>query len=68
MTNDSRFPPRPLIARGAREPSAGATVPPPCTVIHPLAMLLGWPALAICLAGSPPTPRGRRAVRRERER
>jgi hypothetical protein len=69
MTTDSASPPARVIDGVPREPepATGATAPPRRIVVHPLAML-GWPAYAIHVDGSPRPWRRRLVLRRERGR
>ena len=65
MTYDSTSRPVRVIDIVSREPEppAGATGPPRRIVVHPLA-LLGWPAVAVPVDGSPRRPRRRLVLRR----
>jgi hypothetical protein len=54
------------IVSGAPEPPAGATPQHRRMVVHPLAVLLGWPAVAVP-TGGPPRPPRRRLILRRRE-
>jgi hypothetical protein len=69
MTNDSASPPARVIDSVPREPepATGATAPPRRIVFHPLT-LLGCPAYAIHVDGSPRPRRRRLVLRRERGR